>query len=268
MTVQYKGSATADTNSIPSESIWADCPWALIQETGNGYTFWDDFIAGGLTPTITTTVGVPPYTMFGSSGATVTYAGDVRGGAIVLTEATDNEAVNIVTESLPFQISENLGKLWFEARIKVSTITTNEQAWFVGLAGAMTQSATVPLTAAGALADINLVGFHKPEANTTAFDASYKADGVTAVEVNSDIGTLAVDTFVKLGMVFDPDDSNKLKFYINGVEQASTKTIPDDTGTDFPADVQLGLCVAKVMANSAEETLTMDWWRCAQLRTA
>ena len=75
---------------------------------------------------------------------------------------------------------------------------------------------------------------------------------MTAVEVASDIGTLAVDTYVKLGFVFNPN-GNVLTPYINGVAQSDTKTIPDATGTDFPADT---------------ETATLDWWRCAQLRTA
>ena len=262
--IKYRG---ANSDRGPSPNLWHDCPWSdLVEDPNLGYTFFDDFVSGwGTTPTITTAVNLGPYTAFGSSGATITYETDVRGGVVVLTEATDNEAISLITESLPFQISADLGKLWFEARIKTSTITADEQAWFVGLAGAMTQSATVPLTAAGALADINICGFHQPEGNTTAFDTSYKANGVTAVEVNSDVGTLAVDTFVKLGMKFDPKDSNQLTFYIDGSEQASKQTIPDDTGTDFPADVQMGLAIAKVMANGASETLHMDWWRAAQL---
>lgn len=85
-------------------------------------------------------------------------------------------------------------------------------------------SAAVPVTATGTIADVNFVGFHHPEANTSAFDASYKANGVTAVEVNSDIGTLVAGTYVKLGMKYD-SATLKLAFYVDGVKQASTKTL-------------------------------------------
>lgn len=115
---------------------------------------------------------------------------------------------------------------------------------------------------------MNFVGFHHPEENLTAFDTSYKANGVTAVEVNSDVGTLAVNTYIKLGMVFNRQQDNKLRFFIDGTEQAATKTIPNATGTDFPADIGLGPVIGQTLANSAAETLTMDWWRCAQLRTS
>jgi hypothetical protein len=110
-----------------------------------------------------------------------------------------------------------------------------------------------------------MVGFHHQEANTTAFDTSYKANAVTAVEVNSDVGELEVGTYVKLGMKFDTSN-NLLTFYIDGVAQAASKTIPDATGTDFPADVLMAPVIAMTLANSAEETVTMDWWKIVQAR--
>ena len=266
---QYKD--PTDTSAAFSPIIWADCPTAEIAHGGIGYDFVDDFHFGiGLVGTITTTIGVSPYTMFGGAGATVTYDGAAGGGLqLFLTDA--NQGVNIVSEGLSYSITAGAGKLWFEARIKTSTIVTAEQGWFVGLAGAMTQSATVPLTATSALADTNLVGWHGPELNTTAFDAAYRSDGNAAVVVNEDVGALVEGTYVKLGMIFDPTTSttgtaNQLAFFIDGVQQASAKTIPDNTGTDFPADVRMGPCIAVMGAASTDETIIMDWWRCAQLR--
>lgn len=263
----YYSNETADTSRARSRSIWHDCPLLTPSHIDKGVGFFDDFLQGALTPTITTIISdnTGQYNLFGSAGATITYD-DAQGGGIILTEATDNEAVNMHSLQHSFQISSLLGKLWFEARIKTSTITTNEQAWVVGLAGAHTQSATVPLTATGAIADLNFVGFHHPEANTAAFDASYKANGVTAVEVNSDIGALVAATYVKLGFRFDPNDNGqaRLSFFINGVRQTTKKVIPDNTGTDFPADVRMAPVLAMLLANSAAETITMDWWGCYQ----
>jgi len=248
--------------------FWQDCPMEAIRnDPGAGYFVEDDFTDLGLGGTITTIIsnaGTGKYLVFGSAGATIAPDAAV-GGGIVLTEATDNEAVSITTKQSPFQISSLLGTLWFEARIKTNTIVTNKQAWFCGLMDTTAQTVGVPLTNAGALYNCNLVGLHKPEANTTAFDASYKANDVTAVEVNSDIGTLVAGTYVKLGMKFD-NPTNVLSFYVDGVKQTAVKTIPNATGTDFPADVKLRPILAQVLAASASYTLTMDWWKVFQLR--
>ena len=251
-----------------SPAIWDDCPLVGIMcDPTIGWMVSDDFTDVGLSGTITTAIsqaGIGRYLVFGGAGATIT-PDNALGGGLTLSLTDIDQAVSIVTKQNPFQITSGAGDLWFEARVKFSTITANEQAWFVGLTSIITQSATVPLTATGALADVNLVGFHKPEANTTKFDASYKADGVTAVEVNSDIGTLAVDTYVKLGMKFSTAN-NRLEFYVNGVKQANGKTIPNATGTDFPADVPMAPTFALLAATNDTETATIDWWKIAQLR--
>lgn len=251
-----------------SPAIWDDCPLVGIMcDPTIGWMVSDDFTDVGLSGTITTIIsqaGIGRYLVFGGAGATIT-PDNALGGGLTLSLTDIDQAVSIVTKQNPFQITSGAGDLWFEARVKFSTITTNEQAWFVGLTSIITQSATVPLTATGALADVNLVGFHKPETNTTKFDASYKADGVTAVKVNSDIGTLAVDTYVKLGMKFSTAN-NRLEFYVNGVKQANGKTIPNATGTDFPADVPMAPTFALLAATNDTETATIDWWKIAQLR--
>ena len=251
-----------------SPAIWDDCPLVGIMcDPTIGWMVSDDFTDVGLSGTITTAIsqaGIGRYLVFGGAGATIT-PDNALGGGLTLSLTDIDQAVSIVTKQNPFKITSGAGDLWFEARVKFSTITANEQAWFVGLTSIITQSATVPLTATGALANVNLVGFHKPEANTTKFDASYKADGVTAVEVNSDIGTLAVDTYVKLGMKFSTAN-NRLEFYVNGVKQANGKTIPNATGTDFPADVPMAPTFALLAATNDTETATIDWWKIAQLR--
>jgi hypothetical protein len=277
--VQYSGSniSTADTNRGPSPQIWGDCPWLeILSQTGQGsggYCLWDDFILGGITPAITTAIdltGGTPYSAFGSAGATITYD-DVAGGAIVLTEATDGESVTMYTEQHPFSITQDAGQFWFEARIKVGDIVTLANSFLIGLMDTTTPTDIIPLTASGVTADVNYVGFMQPEGDTTTFNASYKANGVTEVEVNGAIGALVADTYVKLGMIFDPSPAttgtaNQMAFYINGVRQASFKTIPDNTGTDFPADIRMGPVVSlAVGAGAATDTLTMDWWRYAQL---
>ena len=265
--VKRNSKFTTATTSFGLSEFWESCPLEGIRnDPGVGFMIGDDFVdvgkcaAGG----IASVAGFGRYLIFGDAGATI--APDAAlGGGVVLTEATDNEAISITTKQTPFKIIISGGSLWFEARIKTNTITTNKQAWFCGLMDATPQTSTVPLDADGNLADINLVGFHHPEANTSAIDTSYKANTVTAVEVNSNVGTLVAGTYVKLGFKFDTY-SNQLTFYIDGSPQAVRKTIPSAAGTDFPNDVLLAPVFGELLAASASYTLTIDWWRCAQLK--
>lgn len=263
--VKRNSKFTSASTSLGLSEFWDNCPIEGIRnDPGTGFMIEDNFIDVGLCAAggIASVAGFGRYLVFGSAGATI--APDAAlGGGIVLTEATNDEAISITTKQTPFKIIVTGGSLWFEARIKTNTITGNKQAWFLGLMDSTAQTATVPLTATGALADINLVGFHHPEANTAAIDTSYKADGVTAVEVNSNVGTLVAGTYVKLGFRFDTY-SNQLTFYINGSPQATRKTIPSAAGTDFPNDVLLAPVFGELLAAGASYTLTMDWWKCAQ----
>ncbi len=272
--IQYLG---LNTNRLSSPSIWHDCPFSQISRGSiDGYHVFDDFTQGGITPTITTAIAAPgigngSYNAFGSAGATITYD-DVVGGGVILSETTDNESVSMNTEQHPFSITSGAGKLWFEARIKQSHIVTTESAWFCGLMDAATLIVGLPLATTGALITTqNFVGFHQPDANTTAFDFTYQANSVSPVEMLSDVGTLVADTYHKIGFKFDPTSSNtgtanQIVGYLDGVKQLSPKTIPDNTGTDFPADIRLGLCIGMMVgATASNNTLTMDWWRCAQL---
>ena len=243
-----------------SPAIWSNCPMTGIRnDPGLGFYMEDDFTRLGVTPTITTIIaGLGQYSLFGSSGATI-LPDDAVGGGLVLTEATTNEAVSIAGESHPFRITSGGGDLWFEARIKTSTIVATKQAWFCGLMDTTAQAAAVPLTATGTIADLNIVGFHHQEANTTAFDASYKANGVSAVEVNSDIGTLEAGTYIKAGLTFD--GKNTVKFYLNGLVSPTTVKV---NATNFPNNEELALyLLSKQTSGSVTYSPKWDWVRVA-----
>ena len=271
--IQYRDAS--DTTRGPSPSVWGTCPvleiMAQVGQGSGGYYFWEDFDAHGLVtaPTALAALGGGlPFTGFGSSGSKQE-VDDASGGSsgFLLEETTHEEGANFTTENHPYVLSNVAGSLWFEARVKSSTITTNEMSFFVGLADTTAFTAVMPLTAPGAVGDLNCIGFHKPEANTTAFDFSYKANGVTLEEVNSDIGTLAVDTYVKLGFLMHESDY-KVRCFVNGAEQASTTTVSDALGTDTPSDGGLAPAGAIKNAGGTAEGLTIDWIRCAQLLPA
>ena len=281
-TVRHRNNrGSADTSRNPSRNIWADCPWNAIKEGAvSGVCMEDDFTS--FNKTAATTEGnwgaELSYAQFAGATGTIT-AGTGQGGEAVFGATEDDEGVSIRTLSTPFKISRSLKQFWFECRVKSSTITDTKHSFFVGLVQNVAFTAIIPLTATSALADYNMVGFHRLEGDGDAVDTVYKADGVTAVTVGADAVTLVADTYVKLGMVFRPffdaniadtglTNANKwiLSFYLDNLKLSDHKQIPSADGTDFPNDVGLGLAFALNNATGTSEgTTTMDWWRACQL---
>jgi hypothetical protein len=271
-------STTENTDSNFSNAIWADCPFFAIQDGElPGAVFYDNFLSFPKTPA-TTEGNWGQYAQFSSTGGTIT-AGTGLGGEAVLASDGDDEGASIRTLATPFKIIRTGKKFWFEARVKASTITDTKNGFFLGLMENAALTAIVPIAADGTIADQNLVGFHRLEGDGDAVDTIYKANGVTQVTVGADAVTLVADTYVKLGMVFepevdpmihDPSLSNAAKwnltFYKNGVRLADKKQIPSAAGTDFPNDVGLGLVFAVLNATGTTPgSNTIDWWRAAQL---
>ncbi len=266
-TTQYKGSqglGLADTSRGPSQSIWSDCPvLEIVNGVTDGIHLFDDFISG---PRVAAGAEAATglYRGFASTGGLVADGGEF-GGTLDLSSDGDDEGASFRTSCSPFQIARSQGKLWFEARVKTSTITDTKHGIFVGLMADNALTATVPITAAGAIADVNIVGFHRLEGDGDQFDTIYKADGVTQVTVQADAAVIVADTWVKLGMVFDPSN-NSLSFYRNGVKLSTTYTVVAAAGTDFPNDVRLGFVIAVLNATaSTPGSSEIDWVRIAQL---
>jgi hypothetical protein len=267
-----------------SPNIWHDCPYESIRN-GEIAGYIQEIIPtnGGLITSPTTEAALVglPLSGFGSSGSTITYAA-IQGGALVLTEATDNESVGVRHDTHPFQISANKGKLWCEFRVKVSSITDNAMGFIFGLMDDVTMTVDIPLSSANPpimATTVNFVGFRMPEEDAGLVQFSYDADdtGQTTdaeVVIANDIVQLAADTYVNLGFVFDPNDADRvnssnpgaptLSCFVNNIRNSTTKTIPDATGTDFPADALLGL-MAFVKSGSGAAVGSIQWARAVQL---
>ena len=262
----YKVGYSGDNSQTgPSGAIWKDCPIAdIIEDPNIGYYFFDDFLAIPKTPP-TTEGNFGIYKAFSSTGGTIVDGAEV-GGSWALGSDGDDEGASIHTGATPFKISLSNAKLWFEARVKSSTIADTKHGFFVGLMDSTALTATVPLTAAGAIADVNIVGFHRLEGDGDKLDTIYKADGVTQVTVQTDEVTLVADTYKKVGFVWNTANG-KMEFYDDGVLQSTTYTMVSGAGTDFPNDITMGLVFAVLNATgSTPGTAEIDWWRCAQLR--
>ena len=263
--------AGQDTTRKPSDTVWKQCPWAAIQNGNvNGVTFFEDFESFPITPP-TTEGNWGRLAMFSSTGGTAANnsATDV-GGVLAIGSDGDNEGASFRTVSTPFLISRDYSDLWFEIRLKTSTIADTKHGIFVGLIENVAFTATVPIAAAGTLTDNNFVGFHRLEGDGDYFDTVYKADTVTQVTVQSDACLLVADTFTKLGMRFtktnDLGGAFILSFYQDGVRLSTHKQIPSSAGTDFPNDVSLGIGVAVLNATGTTPgTTAIDWIKAAQI---
>lgn len=262
------GSANTDRN--PSPNIWYDCPWnELVEGVASGVYFWEDFESFPKTPP-TTEGNWGRFAVFSSTGGAMT-AGTGLGGELVIGSDDDAEGVGLRTLSTPFKIIRGGGKLWFEIRVKLSTIADTTFEFFAGLIQDIAFTAAIPITnTAATLADYNMVGFYRTESDGDAINTTYKADGVTAVTVQTGAVVPVASTYMKLGLVFDTQYDvaglHILSFYNNNLRLSTTKTIPSAAGTDFPNDIALGLCFAvRNAVGSSPGTATIDWMRCAML---
>ena len=258
---------SADASFGYSPAIWGDCPIKSILEGSiPGIIFEPNLAAGGLITAPTTSAALVGLGLsgFGSSGSTQAYT-NTLGGGIVIAETTDDEAVSVFSLSHAFQMGLTKRPLWYEARIEPSHTATTEQAMFVGLADSTAKTVSIPLTAtAGALGDLNLVGFHKLDTDLTSVKTVYKSDGVTAVTVQTITSALTAATAVRLG--FKKDRNGLITFYVNNVKQTSSFQTINDLGTGFPGDVLLAPIIAMHLgAGAADNTLAITRWRCVQL---
>lgn len=284
-TLEYKGNRrlTDDTDRGHSNALWSNCPILALKENPSlGVHGRIQFGPDGFRLSTNVNAAIAywsnGFNLFGSDGFAVA-AYDVDGGGITIGSDGDNEGGSLQLAGAPIQISQSHLPMWWELRGKTSSIADTKHGFIAGLGALASLSATVPIAAAGTLADFNFVGFHRLEGDGDMLDTVYKADGVTQVTVKADAATLVADTFFKIGMYYDPgiaydiQDPNRsgqsrynLKFFFNGRQLADIKAIPSAAGTDFPNDVRLAPFFGLLNATaSTPGTCTLDWMEWAQM---
>jgi hypothetical protein len=263
----------SDTSRGASNEIWGRFPIDDIQDgVIDGYYRHYEFNEFRLSADVNAAEAywADGYNVFGSAGASIARYDDVGGGITVGSDG-DNEGLWIRDAAPKYQIGRSNGAFALEASIQTSTITDAKHNLFCGLMDSSAVSATVPITAAGALADVNLVGFWRSEAasNGAILQTAYKADGVAAVTVQASAFALTAATWTKIGFMFEPfgdlAGSYALSFYVNGVRMTSSKLIPSASGTDFPNDVRLGFVFGVLNATATTPgTSSIRWVRTCQ----
>jgi len=263
---QYRDSTeSTERAKYPTVEIWADCPTAqLMHDPGLGFFHHDDF--RGYTETATTvgsSGGLP--TFEGNTTITMVASGD-QGSALQLFSTDDNQEASLQVGETGTMSIGDAGKLWFEARIKKSSVSVT--SCFVGLAQAGAGVADFINDANADFADVSLIGFNVFEADPDAFDFTYQNSGQAFNTLIGDAKVVTADTYTKLGFVYDPSaiDAEKIKVYVDGVEQSTYVTQALMDAAAFPKGDSICPLIAIKAFSNTDGSVTLDWWRAAYLK--
>lgn len=158
------------------------------------------------------------------------------------------------------------GKVLFETRISVQSITDNALALFVGLGSPGVATGYLVDTTGALKADSDFIGFKVNVDDGDKIDVVYQAASQTAQTVLANAATLAVNTYVNLGMVIDPTApaDKKIKFYADGVELNAYVSTTDLDAATFPEAVGLVPMILTKTPPAAEVPVRADWVGCVQ----
>lgn len=261
--------SSPDTDNACSASIWNSCPEeALRRKATPGTWDFDDFTTFCATAN--------RYTLVGDASPPAAAAAADTGIVVLNASGTDNNeaymAYGINATGLAKVTGGGSNKIWFETRVKVSSIA--DQGVMLGLAlpgyvaaNMLTDDTGVPATSSG-----SFVGFRAVTADPDGMDAVY-ATASTALTVHQEaessskyvpgsssvyLQNLIADTYVKFGLHFD---GLKMWWYINGVRV-------NDSGvaynvTNFPDAVNLTAFWGVKTGEAVAKTMTVDWWKAA-----
>lgn len=196
------------------------------------------------------------------SGATFSRVSDEHSGVVRLTTgATDNNEANFSLDGSGEAgwviIDDGDGDVFFESRIRVSTVTNNQGAIFVGLMEESSVGANLQTDDTGALADKDYVGFRTLQADTNGLDAVYRTSGGSGEQVDTnEAQVLVADTWYKVGFRYD-DTDKKLYYYVDGVIVDSAGVAFD--ASDFPNGEELLPVFAIKTGEGTTSQLDVDW---------
>jgi hypothetical protein len=154
-----------------------------------------------------------------------------------------------------------------ECRMKRTTVTDAHTGFYFGLAEPAISGADAMVSETHALIAKDFVGFGALQGSNDEVDALYSIGSGSAVQVTDNAATAVADTWMKLGILYDPlaEANGKLKFFVDGVEISYDTAVTDAiiaAGTAFPTDEELTLCF--LTKNETQDTTAhasyLDWW--------
>lgn len=221
-----------------------------------------------------------------ADGDTIDFAAQVGGGCYIRgaqaevggvlgleQDGTDNDEIWLQmggNRYAPFRISDTAGadkKLAFEARFKVNTIANDVCALFVGLGEEGLAAASTKTTDTGVMASKDFIGFDTVHVNggTTGINALvnvvYRKAGQTAQTLISSVHTLIASTWVKVGLLYQPEASTdkRIAFYVDGVEQGTYVTAAMIAAATFPDGEFITPLIGTKAGTGTASTFSLDW---------
>ena len=275
-TVGYR-KASATVSRGPSPEIWADCPVLhYLEDPSKGFHKFDDFKNSAITALATDTNQIAGDINWRAisetdDAADLVLLADDDGVLHIQSDGTDVDVHAITTGNNTAGIirSPKAGeakKFWFEARVKVNTITDGDLGLFVGLAqpGQMADGAGVMGSDASGMADVDYLGFAILSGDNDDFTIVHnEATSGTAQSTTGQI-TLTADTFIRIGYRLDVDE-DKIRVYANGVDLGDDVAIDIDS-TNFPSDTDMDVIISLIAESGTSngDGVKIDWVRVAQ----
>jgi len=267
--VQHKGptgASSAQTRGL-SARIWGRLPiknWSV--GLGGGRFFFDDFMNH---PAHISTQTIGNYASYIDTGVTLKQSpSDQTGAVVVLGNNADNDEGSMISGGgaggMVALDATGSGRIAFECRCKKEVIVDNGLGFFIGLSEEGSQAGNALVDDTGAVADKDFVGFSNLADDGDSLDFTWKTNGQT-VQVHADIATMAADTYMKMGFLYDPAHpaDKRIKIFIdNGVEETVYVTSTQMAAATFPDDEELCLFFATKMltADTTARAFTLDWW--------
>jgi hypothetical protein len=287
--VQLRRNFTSMTDRWLSPNVWADFPFAEVAAgTCDAHVEGDDFKYHGVEDSADDVVLMFGYDQYIDTSNTIRLgaatAANYFGFLELVTDATDNDApvIHRVTGTnaagavtAPFFIGNGAGPfpLWFECRIKKSSVADNTCAFAIGLASGVndTRAADNGLLEddTGDIVDsISFIGFRNKHDNGEELDFVYQDGAQTApTEAAANCATLAADTYVKLGFYYNPNAiaARRITLFVDNAQLGTYVTQTNIDTSTFPEDDMMGFVFGTKNGAATATTGTIDWWRCAQV---
>lgn len=261
------------TDRHRSPRLWGRLPvqkWFFGEDSG--FFFYDDFLVTHGTGNSADSGTTRQYQSYIDTGVTMEGIATIAGGVMRCTQdGTDNDEGSIATNGGGSTGAANMcvfdtdtpNIIAFECRVKKSSVADNQHAFFIGLAEENLANADTLIDDTGEIASKDMIGFRVLQDNGEEIDFVYRKAGQAVVELAANCATMAADTWIRLGFLFNPfdhPDSKKIKIFINGTEYTTygTNSILDDA--TFPDDQELGLLWANKIGTAAASTMDLDWW--------
>lgn len=282
--IQYGAAANVVARG-PSPIIWADCPVrTFAKDPGKGMHMFDDFrnsivlkeTASGtdFTSGVGRVGGDINWYAYVESSKLVDLAiqADDTGVIMLDSDGTDDDVSTIVSGdnvigSIRTPKVGEAKKFWFEARVKVNTITNTDLSWFIGLMEPGQAGDGTPLGAAPtAPADVDYVGFFVAEADGDDLTIIYNEATSGTAQSSTGAITLVADTFVRVGIKLDTR-TNKIRFFADGVDLGDDVAVDISTANaNWPGDTNMDIIITLTSgaAGADSDNLKVDWVRVAQ----